>query len=303
MAEEKIDGEVSQPSSQNGDKYADYYEMNVDSAEDTGNIEATETVVEDKPVDKKPTEPKEPVAEELSTEEKPTHVPNWKKKIDKQTKRIAELQEELKKLKEGNGGQQKPKYTRDNFVNDEEYEEWRDKSVTQRIRDELKQEMLESEMRRMEEERRRDEDDGFRESWAKKVKANYDVNSKEYQEYLTIAQDSAYLNSLPQAVHDYVEGTDFGPLMIHVLKYRPDLIEAIAHSKPIVQTRTLMRLESEIEAAYKGKQAEQKPTEQTKKVSSAPAPIGNVGVSGSTTSEDEDDATAYAKYIKQNLRR
>jgi hypothetical protein len=303
MAEQMLntEGEVSQPSSQNGDNYADYYELNAEASEGEGNTTQAEPNIDSTPVDNK-AEVKQPEANpELSTE-KPQHVPNWKKKIDKQTKQIAELRDQLNKVKES-AGQKPNKYTRDNFVNDEEYEEWKDKSVTQRIRDELKQEMLETELRRVEQERAYEENESFKQSWSQKVNKNYEPNSKEYQEYIAISRDQKYLASLPEAVHDYVESTDFGPLMLHVLYYRPDLVDMISRSKSIAQTRTLMKLESEIESAFSGKASEQKQTAPTvNKVSKAPAPIGQVGVSG-VTSSDEDDATAYAKYIKQNISR
>lgn len=305
MAEQMLnnEGEVSQPSSQNGDKYADYYELNTEASEGEGNTTQAEVETSDTKLDNKAeVETKTEATPELSTE-KPQHVPNWKKKIDKQTKQIAELKDQLAKVKE-TAGQKPNKYTRDNFINDEEYEEWKDKSVTQRIRDELKQEMLENELRRVEQEKAHEENESFRQSWSQKVGKNYEPNSKEYQEYVTISRNQEYLNSLPEAVHDYVESTDFGPLMIHVLYHRPDLVDSIAKSKSIAQTRTLMKLEAEIEAAYNGKASEQKQTAQpvANKVSKAPAPIGQVGVSG-VTSTEEDDATTYAKYIKQNISR
>jgi len=304
MATEEL-GEASQPISQNRDEYADYYEINAEPSETAGTVTPEPAKVEEKPADNKPEA--KPQASDLSPEKpQPQHVPNWKKKIDKQTKQIAELRAELEKTK-GSDGQKQTKYTRENFVNDEEFEAWREKSVTQRIRDELKQEMLEKELQRAEQEKNEVEHEAFRESWQQKVKSNYDVNSTEFAEYTQIARNQDYLASLPEAVHDFVESTEYGPLMIHVLYYRPDLVTALANSKPIAQTRTLMRLESEIEAAYKGKASESKqvsapaPKKEIPAISKAPAPIGSIKVEGDTA--ETDDASEYARYVKKHILR
>jgi len=294
-------GKVSSPISQKNDKYAEYYELNPEDGEEAGTSTSDKEAVVAKPADDKPALNKEQGdSKDSSTEEKPAHTPGWQKRINKQTAKIRQLEEQLAAIQEGKAKQKEmPRYTRDNFVSEDEYESWKDKAIEEKVNrkfaDQQEAQLLQLKAQH--------EEQDFNSNWQERVAHNFDGDAEGYKEFAGLVQQrKGELSNWHQDIHDYMEGTDYGPRMMQVMFMRPDIVDSINHAKPVVRTKLLMSLESEIQNVMNGLAS--KPTVQTTaptKVSRAPGPIGTVGTSSQVMSEDEADSVAYDRYVKNKF--
>ena len=288
---ETIEGKDQPPSPKSADKYASYYELNEEKDEGVG-IPKTEVPVEtvDKPVDDKP--PVEP-----SPTEKQVHKPNWQKRIDKQTAKIRNLETQLAELQKAKVPEKDlQKYKRENFVSDEEFEAHKDKLDDQRISSKL---IAEKEKDLMAEKNSAQEE-AFAISWQGKVDDNFEGDPEGRAELSAEIQKQAIkINGWHQDIHDYLEGSDVSPRMMQVLLLRPDIVDQIATSKPIIRAKLLTRLETEIENVMNARSAVPAPTAKPT-VTKAPAPTGTIGVgNGNVLSDDDADNASFKRYMKQ----
>lgn len=294
-------GNVETPDPKN-QRYAEYYDMNPDDAGEAGtSTESKESPVA-KPADDKKVLPKEQdYSEESSTEEKPAHVPGWQKRINKQTAKIKMLEEQLAAIQEKKATQKEmPKYTRENFVSEQEYEDWKDKVTDERVN----RKFTEQQEQQLIQLKQQHEEEDFNNSWQERVAHNFDGDAEGYKEFAGLVQQKkSELSKWHQDIHDYMEGTEYGPRMMQVMFYRPDIVDNINRAKPVVRTKLLMNLESEIVNVMNGLASKPAvaPTVQPK-VSKAPGPIGTVGTSNQVLSEDEADDVAYDKYVNKKFR-
>jgi hypothetical protein len=304
MTNEKVnDGQVSPPLSQKSDKYAEYFELNPETDEDVGTSEPeVKKAIEKAPADDKQIPQKEQSqAEESSTEEKQAHVPGWQKRINKQTAKIKMLEEQLAAIQEKKATQKEmPKYTRENFVSEQEYEDWKDKVTDERVN----RKFTEQQEQQLIQLKQQHEEEDFNNGWQERVAHNFDGDAEGYKEFAGLVQQKkSELSKWHQDIHDYMEGTEYGPRMMQVMFYRSDIVDNINRAKPVVRTKLLMNLESEIVNVMNGLASKPAvaPTVQPK-VSKAPGPIGTVGTSNQVLSEDEADDVAYEKYVNKKIR-
>ena len=274
------------------DKYADYYEINNETTTEAGTPEVkvpVETV--EKPVDDKP--PVDP-----SSTEKPVHKPNWQKRIDKQTVKIRALEAQIAELQKVKAQEKElPRYKRENFATDEEFEAHQDKIDDQRISSKL----ITEKEKDLVAAKTSAEEEAFAINWQGKVENNFEGDPEGRAELATEIQNNAgKINGWHQDIHDYLEGSDVSPRMMQVLLLRPDIVDQIASSKPIIRAKLLGRLESEIEAVMSAKAVP--PQAAKPAVTKAPAPTGTIGVGNSNVlPEDETEDVAYSKYMKKKF--
>lgn len=274
------------------DKYASYAELNQEESDTSGNVEPVSEVKETKVADEKQ------VTEESSTKES-VHKPRWQKRIDKQSAKIKMLEAQLAQLNEEKSKHKEmPKYKRDNFVTEEEYDEYNDK----RTESMFNKQLTERKERELLDAKRMAEDEAFNNNWQEKVNSNFEGDQEGYAEFAQlIKQNSKTINGWHQDIHDYMEATDVGPRMMQVMLIRPDIAEQMSNAKPIVRMKLLNKLESEIEAVMYQPRANQT-TSAKPAVSKAPAPIGTVGTSGNVLSDDESEDVAYQRYMNKKFR-
>lgn len=296
MDTENTNGVDLQPRPQNADKYAEYMELNPEDgkAEGTADHETGSKSTE-------PTADVKPVVEpSTTTKQESEHIPNWRKKIGKQTAQIKTLRAELEalKAKQGTNPQSQQKYTRNNFVTDEEYETYLDENLDKRVESKVTANSIQDRQAQLEALESSANSEKFRNEWAEKVQANYGDNAEDLAVLTGITSDHKFLETLPEVVHDYMESTPLAPVMMHVLYLRPDLVERIASAKPIVQAKMLWDLDNEIKDASRGNSKSMELT--VKPISKAPAPIGKVVTDGSTTTSDEEsDEATYNRLLKK----
>jgi hypothetical protein len=292
MSDTNIESQDQQLIPKIADKYADYYDMNSETTTDVG---TSEVKVEDK-TEVKPVDDKQP--DDSSTpEEKPVHKPAWQKRIDKQTAKIKQLEAQLAEIQNVKANQKElPKYKRENFVSDDEYEQYRD----QQLEANVNKKFTETQEKQIIEAKRAAEEEAFNTTWQEKVKHNFDGDQEGYTEFAgLIRQNATAMSKWHQDIHDFMEGTDYGPRMMQVLFYRPDIIEQINTAKPIVRMKILNNLESEIATVLRQPKVAQQPAKPA--VTKAPTPIGTVGSTGSVLSDDESDDVAYQRYMKKKF--
>jgi hypothetical protein len=281
-----------QPVSQNADnEYAEYYAMNQEpSAEGTDSgtpaveVQATPDVA--------------PKAEPSPTDNK-DRVPHWKKQIDKQTRRIRELEEERHQLlKTREKVVAEPKYTADNFINDAEYRVYEAKRLAREASIEANLEMQDQ---RISNASAQANDTEFQASWSGKMASNFEGDPEGEAQFRNELATSKV--QLHPDVHSYLETTEFGPRMLQVLLLRPDIVSQIGRSTPVVRSALLLKLDREIEGHMRGL-ASAAPAPAQRKVTSAPTPLAPVGQGGgSTLTDEESDEVARARYEKRHFGR
>jgi hypothetical protein len=289
-------GTDSEPSPENQSKYADYYEINKEEPTD-GNPEEpkVETKVE---AGSKSTQPakvepaKEPVQEKTAKQ----HIPDWQRRIDKQTAIIKQQQAEMEALKKSLAKPEKPKLKEENFLTKEEW-----------IRHEARQEAEEvynsklaerdAESQKLYQEQAKQAE--FAQSWAQTVQKNFEGDAEALEDFKALVRDPEATEHFAQEIHDFIESTPLGGRMLHVLLHRPDLVDQINNAKPIAKASLLLKLEAQTEAYMKQRtqpQAPQAPA--VKPISKAPAPIGVFGTKGAALDEEGTDKAMYDKYMK-----
>lgn len=297
------EGVVESPVSHENSKYDEYYELNKDDGDGLGSPESKSEVKSEEKPELKQVDNSQKTEDTTKAEDrspKPEREPHYMKSIKKLTAQKKQLEEQLKAITESRS-KQTPDYTRDNFIDDKEYQTWLKDKIKKETMEELTMKQLAERTQSIEAEQSEYENEAFRQTWTERVRNCYSSQDpKELQDFTRIASDERFINNLPDVVHDYLEGSDLGPVMMHVLYLRPDKVAEIANARPINQTKLLMRLESDIE-----NYAKQQPVQQQQKpaVSRAPKPIGSVGVSGQSMDDSENDEAEYASYLRKKFGR
>jgi hypothetical protein len=282
-----------QPVSQNADsEYAEYYAMNQEPAAE-GTEPGTPVIEVQAAPDVTP--PKE----EASTPDTKDRVPHWKKQIDKQTRRIRELEEERSQLlKTREKVVAEPKYTADNFVSDAEYRVYEAKRLAREASIEANLELQDQRISNLS---NQTNDAEFKASWSEKMASNFEGDPGGADAFRK--ELSSTTVQLHPDVHSYVEATEYGPRMLQVLLLRPDIVSQINKSTPVVRSALLLKLDREIERHMSGL-ASAAPAPAQRKVTSAPTPLAPVGQGGgSTLTDEESDEVARARYDKRHFGR
>lgn len=275
-------------------------ELNADEGGVAGTTEPNDANKEPEPsADVKPVE--EP---STPTKQESEHVPSWRRKIAKQTAQIKSLRSELESLKAQKSAIKLPsqEYTEDNFVSKEEYKAYKEKLEDQKLDDKLTSRAIAERQDYLRDLEHSTQTEKFQAEWSESVVDCYGEDPEGLKTFAQISTNKNFLSALPEVVHDFMEGTKVGPIMMHVLYLRPDLVDRISESKPVVQAKMLMALEQEItQVKSSTRQAQPAPAAPSAKpISRAPAPIGPVGTQGrSVTDDDETDEAVYERLLKK----
>lgn len=285
-----------QPTPTNVDsKYADYVALNEDKSTE-GKVDAPVEKVTVSNEDVKPSD---------SSTDKPTkeHIPDWQRRINTLTRKnksyeseMEALRREIQSLKQPKVEQ--PKLTRDNFLTDDE---WIDYKAELKARDVINKQMSEASQMRAERDSQYAQEQGFKQNWNQKVASNFADDQEGLSQLNELLHDAE--DNMHQDIHDYIEDSPIGPRMLHVLLLRPDLVERYNQMKSVTRGVALARLEDEIMGVLNGRTpVGAQPSKPTASVSKAPAPIGQVGTSGSSRDSLSDDE-AIALYRKNKYKR
>ena len=290
-----------QPISQNADseRLAEYYALNQEPI-----AEGTEsgTPIADKAspsVDKLDGTPaldaKEPATAD-STPDGKDRVPHWKKQIDKQTRRIRELEETIRATEERKSKvKAEPQYTQEHFVNERDFRLWEQKQIA---REAALEASLENQQSELDHVTQSSNDLAFQSEWAERMKSNFEGDPDGEAEFRKNLNGTEVV--LHPDVTKYIEATDYGPRMLQVLLLRPDLVEKFNRADPVVRPALMMKLDREIESHMKGSAQPAQPQQQARKVTNAPTPLNPIGsVGGSILSDAESDEVARQKYEKK----
>jgi hypothetical protein len=276
-------------------KYAKYYEMNKatseagtsdgDAGEDSGSQGAGETTAG------KPPAPKP----EKAKQEDQGHKSGYDRRIGVLTAREKAANEQIRALEARLAAletpvQTKPKLTRDNFLTQEEYDDHRDRELTERVRNDLQKESLEGQ-------KKAQEQNAFKSGWVDSVNKLYTTPEKKAA-FSDLVRNSP--DNLHKDVHEYIRSTEVGPMMLEAFLLRPDFAEQVKAMPSAKRAATLMRLEEGIIGHLEDQQAGSSQTRTPSRVTAAPTPIGVVGGNASGIPDPDslpslDRVRAYKK--------
>lgn len=217
---------------------------------------------------------------------------DYSAKIQAQKSRIAELEKSLEEMKKA------PKYTKEHFATDEEYEDWKDSQRTTKIRTELALDQAREQMTES-------TNNAFKQSWNQKVSSFYKDPEDIAAFRQTLANAKAQGINPPQAVHDYVQHSDIGPVMLEYLLATPEAMHGVSNVPAVVQAARLSQIEQGLyrllhQQGYFGNEGSQaQPQPAQTKVTQAPAPIGPVG-QRSEVSVDGSSSSAAKAYKRKH---
>ncbi len=241
-------------------------------------------------------------------------IPDWQRRIntltarekaqaEKHAKEIDDMRTKYEELSAKVSAKEKPKLERKNFANDEE---WIDHVATEKANKFIEKRLNERDKLELEHAQKQEEQQRFQSSWDERLKANY-PNPELVSEFTELVNSTP--DNLHQDIHDFVRYSQVGPRMLHAMLLRPDYLQELNRLPSSVRTARLAQLEDAvygvIESENKETQKLNSPSAPTvpavpkKTVSNAPDPIGRVGVSGSSTSLDEQDSQAAVLAYKR----
>jgi hypothetical protein len=313
MANTQTQGTVSQPTSQNAsrDMYADYYELNEEApAEGTEVVTPTGDQGEHVGVKDSGT-PEDPSSKERQAADaeppapetpKPERTPHWKKQIDKQTRRIRELEEQIARTEaKTKQVKEEPRHGPDNYLTEEEYRTAEAKRAAREGTYEAQLELQREELGRLAESTSETE---FRGSWAERTDRNFDGDPEGRAQLAQLVRNNK--TPLHQDIHDFMDHAEYGPRTMQVLLLRPDIVANINRAKPIARYDMLTRLHREVEsymtAGGSSQIAQPQAAPAPRKVSQAPTPLAPVGqAAGSPLNQDDEDEAYRARFEKQRF--
>lgn len=291
-----------------GDKYSKYFKMNgldeggnplEDSQTDTGSATGSKAGTEAQPAPEK--------KQEGTTQQPNKPRSGYERRIDVLTARdgkskaeIRRLRAEIEALKQsaGEGGK---KVSRENYVSDDEFQEDLRKETARAIKNEILLETKNSQLEQV-------ENQVFKESWGDKVNAYY-PDQESRVAYSTLLKQAKAAGINPhQDVHDYVQDSSIGPVLLEYLLRDPNALATINDAKPVVRATRLYQLEQGLMAYLQeqanGQQAaapsRQQPAQApARRVTQAPAPIGPVGNGGAAVADSGDSTSAVINYKRQ----
>ena len=281
---------VDQPTdSQKADKYAAYRTPESNQPMDLGGSSGAIDSEPEKVVDAKPVESPKPetVAQSSSTKQQPGESNSgYDRRIRSLTKQLRTTQEELAEIRASTEKKPAgPELKRENFLTEDE---WDDHRANKRVDAILEKRRLEEREQSQKQEIAKNEDDGFRKSWAEKVQRTMSADDIEA---LSLLSETYNGEQFSQHIHDVVTHSEMGPRIVYELLKSPDIVVELNRMPAIVAAQRLLEVEKylkRIDSAKKSKQT----------ASAAPAPIGQVGGLGghvSGTRSTEDEAFAYNK--------
>ena len=300
METEREEGQQAPVSQQTPDRYAEYLELDAD-AEGNGNPpETSEENLEEGETEKTPAEapkPKDGQKQNVAPAKKEGQDPGqqqheepaYVRKIRRQRAKIGELQARIEQLTTEKS-KPAPKYTRDNFVSDEEYEEWREQQRTNRIRTDLAIDSVNEQIQNLSAEA---EDVEFRETWQEKLTRNFEGDEDGLKHYVETLHKLPP-NYLRPEIHEMVRSSEVGPRMLQVLGTYPHVAKELnAIKSPVVLGARLAKLESQVEyhlqrTRQQGRAPQGQLQQPQRQVPKAPPPIGSVGGNHGASEVDED---------------
>lgn len=297
------------PTPESNGKYDRYYKMNetkVDAGTDTQtNSEKVE--VEDKAEAR--TEPQKPKVEPKPKREWTEEDNHRVRVLTAQKKRQAEAHQrelqavqaqlaELRAKVEGSGKVDKPVLKRENFATDEDY--------VAHIAEEKAQELFQKQMadyqkQQQELQQAQSNDGAFKQSWAQKVNANF-PDPRERQEFIDLLDGAP--DTLAPDVHEFVQHSDVGARMLKTILASAELHDALMNVPASVRGVRLGQLETAIYNQMQSKQASQvqQQAQVKPKVTQAPAPIGQIATSGTTSARELSTEEQVREYKRKNFR-
>jgi len=304
MSTENIseNGLESEPSPENQTKYADYYEIDKAQNQAGKSESGAAEEVADAGSKSTPTN-KEPAKEPVQEQPKPAkqHVPDWQRRIDKQTAIIKQQQAELEAVKKSLKPQ-KPVMTKDNFVTEQEW-----------IKHEARQEaenVYNAKLAERDEESRKVTEQtaaetAFRQGWVETVRQNFEGDPEALADFKAMTKSPEATDHFSQDIHDYIESTPLGGRMLHVLLHRDDLVDQINNAKPIAKATLLLKLENQVEAYMRSLKQPQpvqaQPAPVARPISKAPAPIGALDTRGAALDEEGTEKAQFNSYMKKKF--
>lgn len=285
------------PTPESNGKYAKYYELNKPKEEAGTSTETNAEKVNVEKVEAEKPKPQEPKQKREWTKEDQHRVDvvtaQKKRQAEAHQRELQAVRDEMNALREEIKGKSKPaepEFKRENFASDEEYidhrAEVKAKAATKAAIEEFQQQQ-----RKQAQEQ---QDNGqFRNSWTAKVNANFpDANERaEFVRMLDGAPDT-----LTPDVHEFVQFSDVGAKMLKAILGSPGMHDALMSAPASVRAVRLGQLENAIYDRMGQASAPVAPAPQVKKVSQAPAPIGqiaNVGSSSPVELSTSEQVRAY----------
>lgn len=292
--------------SQNGEsKYSKYFELNGMSSgagtsdEKPGKNDAQADGVKPADTQKEPAATgKPPVDGSKKKDEVPEGQRGWSRRVEVLTARehqhlakIKELQAEIEIAKG-----KKPddvKLTEDHFKSKEDYEDWKLERKLEARDQQRRTESLEKELES-------EKSGAFKTAWQPKVEKWYPTPEAraEYSALLKTAK-----SQISADMHDFVQASDLGPVMLEWLVRNPDQSGRLAAMKPVVLGARLLQLEQALgqalsnEGTTKSGNGPSSPPRQT----NAPGPIGSVSQrGGAQVSDDDGSIEAVKRYLAKN---
>lgn len=298
METEEQQGQQAPVSQQMPDRYADYLEDNADPVDagtsDEPAVEPQDDSVAVKtPEARKPQEQKPNAGDAKKEGQKPSQQdePAYVRKIRRQRAQIGALEDRVRQL-EAEKAKPAPKYSRDHFVSDEEYEDWREQQRTNRIRTDIAIENAQEQIQNLSSEADETE---FRESWNTKLSDNFEGDPEGLKHYVQTLRGLP-ANYLRPEIHEMIRSSGVGPRMLQVLGTYPHMAKELnAIKSPVVLGARLAKLESQVEyhlqrTRAQGQQAPA-PAARQPQGPKAPPPIGPVG--GNHGSQEVDEEALY----------
>lgn len=321
-------GETAATLPKTGGKYDRWYDLNPE-AKEVGASDDNGSKEDEQSDDRKPVPPKAPEKPQENKGKKPTIDELAKKKGWSEERKQKELdwerrervmtarnktqaeaharemeatRKELAELRAKiEGKHEKPKLKRENFVSDEEYLET---LAERKAEEKLAAQMQGYQKQSYENQVRQEAQQEFKRGWTSKVHNNFRDES-ERREFVAMVEETP--DNLHQEIHEFVQNSDVGPRMLHVMLQRPEYIDALNQLPASVRATRLGQLESAIYSQMQSSRAPAQPRQQApsrpaaalQRATRAPAPIGSVGNSGSSAAPedlpDQDQVAAYKR--------
>ena len=289
----------SELSPENQTKYADYFEINKEESTD-GNPEINKVENKQNVGSQTNSTNKEPAKEPEQDKKVKQHVPDWQRRIDKQTAIIMQQKAELEAVKKSLvKAPEKPEMDKDNFVTEKEWIKHEARLEAEKVyerklaeRDDLSRKVYEQQA----------SDTAFKQSWVETVKQNFEGDEEGLEDFKSLTKDPNATDHFSTEIHDYIESTPLGGRLLHVLLHRDDLVDQINNAKPIAKAMLLLKLENQIATYMSGKSAPIKEATPTvKPISKAPAPIGQMDTRGASLDEEGTEKAQYNAYMKRKF--
>lgn len=261
-----------------------FYEMNPH----LGKSETTQTMEQKPSEGVKEDKPKQETANPDNGQTERHDKSGWERSLKRTTRQrneareeAAELRRRLEKYESANNQPIEPKkFSRESFKSDEEYWNYLAENKAKEI---VSQQLAEREKQTNESLEEIQARTRFEKEWYNKAKEalGSDEATKQYLDLVKESHATGLAEEIPQDVYAFLENSEIGALLHSILLTKDDIRNRIVNAHESYRPFELYDLQSRIIA---GRQNVQEPQ---KKVTQAPAPVGNPTVSGSAVDEKQ----------------